>query len=107
MTVRSNFLAGGVESGGPNTRYTVPTGYRTIVKCISAQNTFAGFNRFYFEVYDGATIGYVILPLGTGGGLDEAKTVECFHVLQAGWEIRTDALHASINYLISGAELAL
>lgn len=108
MAVRSQWLWGGVEGGGPNARYTVPAGYRTIIKCISAQNTFAGFNRFYVELWNGATNeGYIIIPLDAPGTLNEAKTVECFHVLLPGWTIKTDALHANVNALLSGAELLL
>lgn len=108
MTVRSKWLWGGVEGGGPNSRYTVPSGYRTIVKCISAQNTFGGFNRLYVSFQNVSTIeGYIIIPLGTPGTLDEAKTLLCFQVLEAGWSLETDALHANVNVLISGAELKL
>lgn len=108
MTVRSTWLWGGVEGGGPNTRYTVPAGFRTVVKCVSVQNTFAGFNRAYIQINNGATVeGYMIIPLGAAGGLDEAKTLDVFHVLMPGWLLKTDALHANINFLISGAELEL
>lgn len=108
MAVRSKWLWGGVEGGGPNSRYTVPAGYRTIVKCVSAQNTFAGFNRAYVSFQNGGTIeGYIIIPLGAAGGLDEAKTLLTFHVLMPGWSLETDALHANINMMISGAELLL
>lgn len=108
MAVRSKWLWGGSEGGGPNSRYTVPAGYRTIVKCISAQNTAATFNRAYVIFYNGASVeGYIIVPLGAGGTLDEAKTIECFQVLEAGWTLKTDALHANVNMLVSGAELLL
>jgi len=108
VAVRSKWLWGGIEGGGPNTRYTVPTGYRTIVKCIAVQNTFAGFNRAYIEAYNGATNeGYAIVPLDAPGTLNEAKIVECFLVLSEGWLLKTDALHANVNMWISGAELLL
>jgi len=108
VAVRSKWLWGGIEGGGPNTRYTVPTGYRTIVKSVSVQNTFAGFNRAYVEIYNGATVvGYLIIPLDAPGTQNEAKTIECFQVLEEGWLLKTDALHANVGFWISGAELLL
>lgn len=107
--MHSTKLAVGLEGGtGPNTRYTVPTGYRTILKGVSAYNTYAGFNRLYVVLVDGSTVvSYLMLPLDANGTLGEAKNETPWQVLNAGEHLATDALHGSVYFWLSGAELKL
>lgn len=109
MTVRSNRLAAGNADGTTiNTIYTTPTGYRTIIKGITAWNSFNGFNRLYLEMYQGSTLEtYMMVPLGAVGGLDESKFLQTFIVLPAGHSIKADALHNAVYFVLSGAELIL
>lgn len=107
MTVHSTQLAFGTESGGPNLRYTVPSGKRTIVKGVSAFNTDAAFNRFYLEAFTsgGTLLAIMSFTLDAFGTLGESRNEQIWQVLNAGETIKTDALHASIYFAISGAEL--
>jgi hypothetical protein len=109
MAVRSIRLGAGLVNGSATvTAYTCPAGFRTIIKCLSAWNVDSAFNRLYGEITSGATVlGYLQVPLGAEGTLDEAQHVEMFQVMNAGEELIMDALHASIYFVVSGAELAL
>lgn len=109
MTVHSTLLAAGLEAGtGPNVRYTVPAGKRTILKGVSGYNSFAGFNRLYVVLMSGATpVSYLMLPLDANGTLGEAKNETPWQVLNAGEHLATDALHGSVYFWLSGAELTL
>jgi hypothetical protein len=109
MAVRSKRLGAGLQNAGASASiYTVPTGYRTIVKGVSAYNQAAAVNRFRLELYEGGTFtSYLIIALGANGGLDEAKTLDLFQVLNAGDELRVGAGSTSIYYWVSGAELLL
>lgn len=109
MPVRSVLLWQGTEPAtGPTVRYTTPTGFRTIIKGVLVSNTFNGFNRAYLGWKHAGTVGaYMLVGLDNFGTVGESKQLNVWAVLNEGDSIVTDALHANVYFIISGAELEL
>lgn len=111
MTVRSDSLAlGQMSSAGPTTVYTVPAGYKTIVKHVCGENRSAGSASLALLVKRGATT-YVLKTFsGVGSAVDyEWAISQVWLVLEAGDELQlsTGAASPYFTYFISGAELEL
>lgn len=109
MSVRSQRLAAGVQgAGAASTPYTVPAGYRTIIKGIFVRNTNAAAQRVVISIYSGATdIVDTSIWMGANGGATEQVWMDTFQVMYAGESIKVAVGLASCIYLISGAELLL
>lgn len=109
MAVRSQLLAiGHLTTTGATSVYVVPSGFRTIIKGISAYNNAAAFNRLFVEWYSGLTLeGLLAVTCGVNGGQDESRNVSLFQVIEEGHTLKVDCAVGDLYYVISGAELLL
>ena len=109
MAVRSKQLAiGEVATTESGTLYSVPTGYRTIIKGISCLNLNSAFNRMQIDIVSsGGTLASLAVSMGALGTIDESKHLQPWIVLEAGMGFKVVAHLASVDYVFSGAELKL
>jgi hypothetical protein len=90
------------------TLYTVPSGKRTIVKCITAFNATGSANRVLVIGEVSGNNAFVEgLHLAAIGSDGESKTILPWHVLNAGDTIAAVADHSSVSVAVSGTELDL
>lgn len=109
MSVHSKQL-GLLNNGaaGSHTLYTVPTGYRTIVKNLTVYNHGAATNRVVVEVDVSAVITILAVILcGAAGSATETQQFNTWIVLDAGSALKVAPQSAAADVVVSGAELQL
>lgn len=109
MSVHSARLAvGPVTSATPATFYTCPTGKRTIVKNIVAQNTNAAANRLQVLLKSGAStlVTFNIYGAALNASGDTTNTLPWI-VMNAGDVLQLAAAANGFQVVVSGTELAL
>lgn len=109
MAVRSKQLGGGAfASGSYHHVYTVPTGYRTILKGIWVRNTFAGANIGKVNL-DTVAFGnvYFYFPLVTSGSSGDSQFLNLWVVLEAGDVINIEPTQNNVEAIFAGSELLL
>jgi hypothetical protein len=109
MTVRSKQLAV-VDALTTSliTLYTVPTGYRTIVKEIVTTNTDSAARTNVFALFDGSTrLMLFILHLAASGAAGETVVQDLWLVLDEGQKLSAQTSGGTSRLIVSGAELFL
>lgn len=109
MAVRSKQLAiGSYSSGSYATLYTVPTGYRTIIKSLWLRNTGAGSNTVHLNPHSaGGASPYFNVVLATAPGAGDSQFVSLWVVLEEGDTFKMEPVTYSVDAILSGAELLL
>lgn len=107
MTVHSTRLGYVTNLGtGGTTFYTVPSGKRTIVKCIHVFNQTGSANRaLIIGGAGGANVWVEAIHLAAIGSDGESKFTEPWYVLNVGDTIAGIADHANVTVSVHGTEL--
>lgn len=109
MAVRSKSLHMGSSNAGTTaTLYTVPTGYRTILKSITVYNTFAGVNLVQLNIVRAsATLSIYVVICAAAGGAGAQQQLLPWIVLNEGDSFTLTIGHNAAYWTISGTELLL
>lgn len=109
MAARSKQLAAAtIGDGSVHNLYTVPSGFRTIVKGITVYNATATACGVTLEVKSGATLLALFNVWTKGAGVDGDTTIlEPWIVLEAGQTLAVGFCSSGGYITVSGAELEL
>jgi hypothetical protein len=107
MPVHSARLATTIALGTSlTTLYTVPTGKRTIIKSVVAQNFTASTPTLTMGIYSGSTeIGQWSIHMASLGTVGDTQIVPVWIVMNAGELLKAFSSAASIGVVVSGTEL--
>lgn len=109
MAVRSKQLGIGTSlSAAAHDLYTVPAGYRTIVKSIVLWNRFGTAQRIVIGILDGATLkANFVQPLGATSSATELVILQPWIVMIENTKIQVAPQSGTADVIISGTELEL
>jgi hypothetical protein len=109
MTVRSIQLGAGQRTTTAiTTLYTVPAGFRTIIKSIVLLNTNAAANNIILTIeISGSTIAAMTFHCAATGSVGDTITQELWIVVNAGELVRIQSTQQPYYYVVSGAQLDL
>ena len=109
MSVRSKQLGLGTSLGtGTHDLYTVPAGYRTIVKSLVLWNRFGTAQRVVVGILSGSTLlaDFVVVLAATSNAA-ETNVLQPWIVMEAGQKIQVAPQGGTVDAIVSGAELLL